>query len=555
MPASLHLLSLPVEILLKIVSYVDKPTQLERYTTQFSSEETCNQVAPLLSVCEVLRALAFERVCAKCSIEINDDSGQSLVTFEGWPKCQKLPHASTIAKYARRVSLKVDFWDILNGDACEILENAAWIQSAFPNVVKLNVLIIGNFIGGDFYTLEAKRQNMIQFAQSIRTIMPKASKVKIELDNGLKFIEKSQATSQLLNSLVETLYRDSVQRHLKIYVNEFQIGMLPSCITDLTHVVASIHHDSHATMMLLHKSARSLQSLEMNFHNKTHVPYLVSGYDSSAIEYPNLYKLVLAEWTIDTPHRKPSTSNKHIPFPKLKLLSVDMEYPFSDETLFKGNSRTLECLMMRLDPITIDMLRTSDTFANGQYAKLRNVSVKSLDPFSEVQSISDYIYTSFVLKMSPALQVFIDKAVIMDHNKLSFFHNSPNLTGLRILNLPEMTVHMSSLVPLLKSLRQLEAVECKYILDDLGMSADCVRSTYYPLSARLKFISLTAYEEACDDVFRSIILLALVCPALMRCYMPHDWREKFNSYVDSTVEAQSLSLYQDRLLAIKYVEY
>ncbi|KAJ2750402.1 hypothetical protein GGI19_005126 [Coemansia pectinata] len=555
MPASLHLLSLPVEILLKIVSYVDKPTQLERYTTQFSSEETCNQIAPLLSVCEVLRALAFERVCAKCSIEINDDSGQSLVTFEGWPKCQKLPHASTIAKYARRVSLKVDFWDILNGDACEILENAAWIQSAFPNVVKLNVLIIGNFIGGDFYTLEAKRQNMIQFAQSIRTIMPKASKVKIELDNGLKFIEKSQATSQLLNSLVETLYRDSVQRHLKIYVNEFQIGMLPSCITGLTHVVASIHHDSHATMMLLHKSAHSLQSLEMNFHNKTHVSYLVSGYDSSAIEYPNLYKLVLAEWTIDTPHRKPSTGNKHIPFPKLKLLSVDMEYPFSDETLFKGNSRTLECLMMRLDPITIDMLRTSDTFANGQYAKLRNVTVKSLDPFSEVQSISDYIYTSFVLKMSPALQVFIDKAVIMDHNKLSFFHNSPNLTGLRILNLPEMTVHMSSLVPLLKSLRQLEAVECKYILDDLGMSADCVRSTYYPLSARLKFISLTAYEEACDDVFRSIILLALVCPALMRCHMPHDWREKFNSYVDSTVEAQSLSLYQDRLLAIKYVEY
>ncbi|KAJ2031441.1 hypothetical protein H4S03_006624 [Coemansia sp. S3946] len=553
MPALLHLLSLPVEILLKIVSYVDKSAQLERYTTQFSSEDTCNQIAPLLSVCEVLRALALERACANCSIEINDDSGQNLVTFEDWPKCQKLPHASTIAKYARRVSLKVDFWDILNGDACEILENAAWIQSAFPNVVKLNVLIIGNFIGGDFYTLEAKRQNMIQFAQSIKTIMPKASKVKIELDNGLKFIEKSQATSQLLNSLVETLYRDSAQRYMKVYVNEFQIGMLPNCITDLTHVVASVHHDSHATMMLLHKSARSLLSLEMQFHSKTHVSYLVSGYDGSAIEYPHLYKLVLSEWTIDVPHRKPSTGNKHIPFPKLKQLSVDMEYPFSDETLFKGNSRTLECLMMRLDPITIDMLRTSDTFANGQYAKLRNVSVKSLDPFSEVQSISDYIYTSFVLKMSPALQVFIDNAVLMDHSKLSFFHKCPNLTGLRILNLPEMTVHMSSLVPLLKSLRQLEAVECKYILDDLGMTADCMSSTYYPLSTRLKFLSLAAYEDACDDVFRSIVLLALVCPALMRCHMPHDWREKFNSYVDSTIE--SFSLYQDRLSAIKYIEY
>ncbi|KAJ2259041.1 hypothetical protein GGI13_000195 [Coemansia sp. RSA 455] len=503
MPALLHLPSLPVEILLKIVSYIDKPAQLERYTTQFSSEDTCNQIAPLLSVCEVLRALALERACANCSIEINDDSGQSLVTFEDWPKCQKLPHASTMAKYARRVSLKVDFWDILNGDACEILENAAWIQSAFPNVVKLNVLLI--------------------------------------------------ATSQLLNSLVETLYRDSAQRYLKIYVNEFQIGMLPNCITDLTHVVASVHHDSHATMMLLHKNARSLLSLEMQFHSKNHVSYLVSGYDGSAIEYPHLYKLVLSEWTIDVPHRKPSTGNKHIPFPKLKQLSVDMEYPFSDETLFKGNSRTLECLMMRLDPITIDMLRTSDTFANGQYAKLRNVSVKSLDPFSEVQSISDYIYTSFVLKMSPALQVFIDNAVLMDHSKLSFFHKCPNLTGLRILNLPEMTVHMSSLVPLLKSLRQLEAVECKYILDDLGMTADCVRSTYYPLSTRLKFLSLAAYEDACDDVFRSIVLLALVCPALMRCHMPYDWREKFNSYVDSTIE--SFSLYQDRLSAIKYIEY
>ncbi|KAJ2011235.1 hypothetical protein GGI06_004613, partial [Coemansia sp. S85] len=341
MPASLHLLSLPVEILLKIVSYVDNPTQLERYSLQFSSDDVSNQISPLLSVSEVLRALALERACAKCKIEINDDSGMSLATFENWPKSQVLPHASTIAKYARRVDLMVDFWDILNGNACEILENAAWTQSAFTNVVKLNVHIYGNFIGGDFYTLEAKRQNMAQFVHMVKTVMPKTRQVKIEIDNGLKFIEKSQATSHLLNTLVEALYGDSAQRFMKVHVNEFQIGMLHNCITDLTHVAASVHHDSNTTMMLLHKSALSLQSLDLQFHNTGHVPYLVSSYSGRAVVYPNLHKLVMEERTYFPHHQKTATNKKHIPFPKLKLLTVDMEYPFNDETLFKGNGRTL----------------------------------------------------------------------------------------------------------------------------------------------------------------------------------------------------------------------
>ncbi|KAJ2031963.1 hypothetical protein IWW57_000456 [Coemansia sp. S610] len=552
MPASLHLLSLPVEILLKIVSYVDNPTQLERYSLQFSSDDVSNQILPLLSVSEVLRALALERACAKCKIEINDDSGMSLATFENWPKSQVLPHASTIAKYARRVDLMVDFWDILNGNACGILENAAWTQSAFTNVVKLNVHIYGNFIGGDFYTLEAKRQNMAQFVHMVKTVMPKTRRVKIEIDNGLKFIEKSQATSHLLNTLVEALYGDSAQRFMKVHVNEFQIGMLHNCITDLTHVAASVHHDSNTTMMLLHKSALSLQSLDLQFHNTGHVPYLVSNYSGRAVVYPNLHKLVMDERTYFPHHQKTATNKKHIPFPKLKLLTVDMEYPFNDETLFKGNGRTLECLKMRLDPITIDMLRTNDTFASGQYPKLRNVSVRGLELFTEVQSISDYIYTSFVLKMSPSLQVFTDVAMLMGPHKLRFFHGCANL---RILNVPEMTVYMSSLVPLLKSLRQLERLECKYIVDDLGLSADCVRSTYYPLSDRLRHLSLTRYEEACDDLFQSIVLLALVCPGLMRCHMLHEWRERFNSYVDNAVTDQSLGLYKERLSAIKYLEY
>ncbi|KAJ2456745.1 hypothetical protein GGF42_003084, partial [Coemansia sp. RSA 2424] len=433
--------------------------------------------------------------------------------------------------------------------------NATWVQSAFPNVVKLSILIGGGCIGGDFYALDAKRKHMTQFAQTIRAIMPRVYAVKVKLNNAMTFIEKSQATSQLLNSLVEMIYGDSKKRRMKVYYNEFEIGILPNCITDLTHVDTSVHHYSAATMMLLHKSARSLQSLEVRFHDTVHLPKLVRDYSGNAVEYPNLHKLILTEWTHSFPYRKTSTKHTHTPFPQLKLLSIDMEYPFSDETLFRGNSRTLESLKMALDPITVDMLRTNDTFANGHYAKLRNLSVRSLDISSEVQNTTDYIYTSFVLKMSPALHIFTDRAVLMGHSKLSFFRSCPNLAGLRMLNLPEMAFHMSSLVPLLKSQRQLESIECKLITDDLGMSADCMLSTYNPLSARLKFISLTGYEEVCDSAFQSIVLLALVCPALMRCYMLHDWREKLNAFVDSALETMPVSLYRDRLSAIKYVKY
>ncbi|KAJ2743416.1 hypothetical protein GGI20_003756 [Coemansia sp. BCRC 34301] len=547
---------LPTEILRKIISYINCPTQLERYATQFSHDDVCNLIAPLLSVSGVLRTLVLERACAKCGIMINDDSDKSLVTFKCWPKSKRLPHASTLTTYTRQVSVKVDFCDILNGDACEILENATWIASAFPNAIMLNILISGGGIGDNFYALETKQQNMIRFAQSIKRMLPRTNAVKVKLDNAMSFTEKSQTTSKLVNSLAEMLYCDSrKKRCMKAYYNVFEIGVLPNCVTDLTHVTTSVLHDSRATMMLLHKNTRSLQSLEVKFHSTAHLPNLVSDYVGNAIEYPNLHKLVMTEWTHGFPCRKSSTRHAHIPFPQLKLLSIDMEYPFSDETLFKGNSCTLESLKITLDPITVDMLRESDTFAHGQYAKLRNVCVKSLDPFSEVQTTTDYIYTSFVLKMSPKLHIFTDNGVLMGHNKLRFFHNCSNLTDLRMLNLPEMTIHMSSLVPLLKSLGRLESIECKFITDDLGISADDMLSTFNPLSARLKFVSLTGYEDVCNSVFNSIVLLALVCPALMRCYMLHDWRERLNAFVDSALEAMPSALHRDRLSAIKYVDY
>ncbi|KAJ2002548.1 hypothetical protein GGI04_003292 [Coemansia thaxteri] len=516
-------------------------------------EATNNTLAPLLSTCKVLRTLALERVCNKCQLEINDDPDCSLLTFNSWPTCKQQPLANTLTKYVRRVYLDVHYWDILNGDASEILKNASWTDCAFPSATKMNVAIKGNYLGGDFYTLEAKTHNIVQFVGDINAIMPHIATVKVEIDNSMKIEEKSNETSSLLNSLVNMLYKDSKSKYMKIYCDEFRIGLLPNSVSNLTHIVARTSYNTQATFMLLHKSAPTVQSLEIRFDSAEEMAHLVCDDSGCPIAYPGLSHLTLIQWSVERLPSKPSTSSNQIPFPRLRSLKIDMEHPFGDNTLFRGNCGTLESLQMALDCITINMLKRNEVFAAGKYAKLRNIYIRSIDQESEVESIPDYIYQSFVLKMSPKAQIFTDQEVMIDQSKVALFCNSPNLADLRVLNLPSLALHMTSLVPLLKGLRRLERLECSSLVGDLDIDADCMHAAHFPLASRLRLLSLTSYDDEHNDAFGCIMLLALVCPVLTHCRMSYGWRESFNSFVQGTVETAPYSLCRDRLMALKYI--
>ncbi|KAJ2864713.1 hypothetical protein GGH94_002713, partial [Coemansia aciculifera] len=59
-------------------------------------------------------------------------------------------------------------------------------------------------------------------------------------------------------------------------------------------------------------------------------------------------------------------------------LRVDIDYPFGDDTLFRGNEATLEQLFMKLYHATVDVITRYKVFGPNNHLKLHCPSIKTL---------------------------------------------------------------------------------------------------------------------------------------------------------------------------------
>ncbi|KAJ2778936.1 hypothetical protein GGI18_003991, partial [Coemansia linderi] len=68
-------------------------------------------------------------------------------------------------------------------------------------------------------------------------------------------------------------------------------------------------------------------------------------------------------------------SKEVVPFPKLQYLFMKMDYPFADDTLFRGNSDTLEFLKIQPDIETMYMMDRCGVFTRTKCRRLRGVRI------------------------------------------------------------------------------------------------------------------------------------------------------------------------------------
>ncbi|KAJ2797717.1 hypothetical protein H4S07_005876, partial [Coemansia furcata] len=171
-------------------------------------------------------------------------------------------------------------------------------------------------------------------------------------------------------------------------------------ITNIDHVWTN---DNDATLEYIHRLAPTLQSLSITYKSVTRTEKLFIDNNDELVVYPKLQSLTFMTWAQEKIAYRPVV-DLLVPFPKLKKLRINMEYPFGDDVLFRGNSETLEKLHIELDILTIVMLKRYNVFTGNKFKRLHNISAEFNTNRIGGDSFASFVFTNFVAGMSSANQ-------------------------------------------------------------------------------------------------------------------------------------------------------
>ncbi|KAJ2100374.1 hypothetical protein GGI09_002305, partial [Coemansia sp. S100] len=182
-------------------------------------------------------------------------------------------------------------------------------------------------------------------------------------------------------------------------------------IRDLVHLDYYINDDKEEALQLARQNAPTLQSLIIYFSSITDISSLIQDSDGSYAEYPCLRTLelhndseldrlysddVLFSRTELNILRLPVFAGA-IPFPGLRRLCIQIDYPFGDDTLFRGNSATLEYLDLQLFPAFIDRVNHYKVFTPDSHPKLRYIRTIQLVNYKLPNFATAEAYMRFAL--------------------------------------------------------------------------------------------------------------------------------------------------------------
>ncbi|KAJ2891972.1 hypothetical protein GGI21_005722, partial [Coemansia aciculifera] len=183
---------------------------------------------------------------------------------------------------------------------------------------------------------------------------PMLKVVLAELDN---HEELSSITRRYFDGLVSQLLRLAD----RIEYSDFGevpvlVSLQPSDFCHLAHINCSYESNGSLFVHIARQNAQTLQSLVLNIVQSASASSLIQCDDGSHVLYPHLASLKLWWWPVNDKLRRPVFSGGVVPFPSLRSIRLLGFYPFGDDTLFRGNAATLECLEIKLDAPTVAML-------------------------------------------------------------------------------------------------------------------------------------------------------------------------------------------------------
>ncbi|KAJ2910372.1 hypothetical protein GGI21_000939 [Coemansia aciculifera] len=343
------------------------------------TEETRKLQMPLLWVRRNFRDIVYSRFCKVYGLDLCIRLGNLHARRLPWPGCLQGVEYPT-HHLAKQLEIALKPWMLFAGKLTEQLSVAPYDGCSFPQAY----LLVLHFVSdtsctrSDIGQLEIDA-NIAAFVERLGQMASTANGIRIV--GYYRSITRYDDDSPFVGALVKQLYqRFNCIAHIDGYPCAFSDLPQVDATRNLVHLDYNAEDGYELVTNLARYSVSTLKFLLITFSSVEDVSSLVQateGGDHFA-EYLHLHTLELRNHTslnlsygngnvkrrlVDAKDDKLPVFLDAEPFSNLRELCIEVDYPFGDDTLFRGNSATLEYLDMQLFSVTSSFALVALVFA------------------------------------------------------------------------------------------------------------------------------------------------------------------------------------------------
>ncbi|KAJ2055944.1 hypothetical protein GGI17_006443 [Coemansia sp. S146] len=567
---------LPLHVIQLIVDHVAGSSRVVFDSVDANSREYRTLLKPLLWACHNVRAVTYSRYCNNFELNLTNMSFNDLdKLYLGFRRsdvdyrtCNHLGYSTHHS--AKDVTVLLDERAVYSGEALEMVSYAPYGGCYLPLARKIAFIFVrekkgvkdedtendkdtetGEDIEIDEETKAGEKAgtdedigidplaagtNIGAFVDRIKEAAPLVSEIRVQ---PVGHDDLSTMDYEHFSSLASRLYQLASRIEYAYDLDTTDLMWLDlDMICTLSHASCTSTSSAGSTYQfieLARKNALTLQSLVLDCEF-IDVLGLVQGADGNS-----------------TDELRRPVFHGAAPFPILRRLAIDLECPFDDDTLFRGNAATLELLDMRLDFLSVPMLRKFKVFVPDSHPKLQRVklwySEITLELFASPAEAMQCMYN---IGSGAAVREYAKHD--LQQAPLLMLSSFGSHSRMQVLLLPSLRPELWQVITLIKSLPLLSDLHTSY--PSLGPMPDGVTldkfpehmfTNYAPIGRRFRCWNLDiGYANICSELATCVLLLALACPNFDYAVPPFQ-REFFMGQMEKDIESDHFKSYTSRL--------
>ncbi|KAJ2493511.1 hypothetical protein IWW37_000600 [Coemansia sp. RSA 2050] len=515
-----------------VVDHIAGSSRMSLSGIAIGSQRYLELHTPLLWVCRSFRAIVYARFSSRYEMHFKRNTDSEGVALVSWPRRFQQFDRPT-QHLAKELMLGFDVWGVYIGKALEMLNSALLDECAFPAVRLLDIRFSREPMQCQLEDVAADpdrvQANIDALVSRIKRMAPMVNEVRVA--SRFYSSDLPPTTGKCFGNLVSRLYQLASRVTYSSYNGSVFVVLELDRISELVSMDYKVCNNNYRQIMqLARRNASTLQSLVINSRAAIDLSGLIQDADGAFMEYSRLQTLKLA-WRADVTTLRRLTFKGALPLPKLRHLHVPQDYPFGDDTLFRGNAPTLEFLSINLnDCVLVGILSSYCVFTPTSHPKLQCVKTSHLPSITPDLAAA----VDVVDFMRLALNIAPGASVREIHNQST----GPDLqTGLSLLRnhitiqvlvLPKLCLSLWDVVALVKALPLLSDLHTlpPYLGENPdGISQDqlssYVCSNYAPMGKRFRCWRVGYnWGQNPEEAITCVQLLALACPSFTHVVPP-----------------------------------
>ncbi|KAJ2253208.1 hypothetical protein GGI13_002829 [Coemansia sp. RSA 455] len=414
----------------------------------------------------------------------------------------------------KSVKIYVALGDLVSGKAAHMLAQSKYSSLVFSSV-KTAKIDINEFHQSD-WTFDADdapstpslyQQLLVMFPEVTRVLLSKGSRsaANIVATN----CEFEQFVLALFNKFRGVCATLDLKGGMKCMWN---IEDIHSAVTEMT---LSEDCYSEKTFELVHKCAATLKVLDMHVYTGLDVLNVFTDAKGKPVEYPRLTTLNLNR-SYD-PGNENYVTCSQVLLPSLTHLVVEGGFPFDDDVLFRSTSKTLKYVGVRLSAYQFSILAKHNVFLGPEYPKLCHVKIFFCCDVRGGGRDMPEEYWPYVFSIAHNLKGLTIPRAFGYLDTLKKLLEGPTMENIKYLKLERERVGFKDLCSLVEKMPQL--VHLYFGIDKLATCG---------------------------------MLLAAICPRLMRFMANSRSRKLVQEEINQAIKEEPFSRYADKLKFLTY---